>query len=449
VTRMSAPASLWNHSPWVRVTPRYRGAARYLRAAVIAVAAGVLTALAVRYAPVPRLLLIMVPVGLGVAFLVFASPFLAAVLLGAAIPEIQDVTGGHIGLHVAASDVLLVLVVARLLAVGVTGPRLGVLRAVRTVAFPFGQYAWLILILLVLHPGFGSVVKSVQRIELFVFPLLAGAYLALRRDHVLVLRAFVIATTLLAVAWPVLNSHGLGGQFQKNPTGQVIVGAILLLVAVRGLRRLLPCLPLLLIGLALTASRGALLALAVGLVVLSIMYGGRRRRAIVARTLAVVLIGASIYPFLPGDVTSRLASYTTTTGAAGSYAIDIREAYDRDAEQLISEHPWTGVGVGNYLAGSADNLTQTTDPHEVILLEAAEGGYLFAASFICLIAGTAFALWRLRRVELAAAAAAVLLATAAHGLVDVYWVRGTPILGFLLVGMVCGLAAQRRRDTTA
>jgi hypothetical protein len=26
----------------------------------------------------------------------------------------------------------------------------------------------------------------------------------------------------------------------------------------------------------------------------------------------------------------------------------------------------------------------------------------------------------------------------AHGLVDVYWVRGTPILGWLLVGMACG-----------
>jgi membrane-bound metal-dependent hydrolase YbcI (DUF457 family) len=79
-------------------------------------------------------------------------------------------------------------------------------------------------------------------------------------------------------------------------------------------------------------------------------------------------------------------------------------------------------------------------------LEAAEGGYVFAASFVLLIAGTAFALWRLRRFELAPVAAAVLLATVAHGLVDVYWVRGTPVLGFLLVGMVCGLAAQRQRE---
>jgi hypothetical protein len=42
-------------------------------------------------------------------------------------------------------------------------------------------------------------------------------------------------------------------------------------------------------------------------------------------------------------------------------------------------------------------------------------------------------------------AAAVLLATVAHGLVDVYWVRGTPVLGWLLVGMAFGCAWSARR----
>ena len=55
------------------------------------------------------------------------------------------------------------------------------------------------------------------------------------------------------------------------------------------------------------------------------------------------------------------------------------------------------MGVGNYLAGSATNLTQATDPHDVILLEAAEGGYIFAASFILLVVGS-----RIRALALAA-----------------------------------------------
>ena len=420
-----------------------------LRVLVFGIAVAGATAAAVTYRPVPLSLLIVAAAALAGAVVLFASPTLAAVLLGASIPEIQDVTGGHLGVHVAASDIVLVLITARILADAVVSRRSAALRALRPVRVVVVQYAWCILILLVLHASLGSLTKSSQRIELFFIPMLVGAYVTIRRDHMLVLKAYVIATTVLAVAWPILNSHGLSGEFQKNPVGQMIVGAILLVIAVHGLRRLLPCLPLLLIGLALTASRGALLALVVGLVVLPVMYGGARRRIIVTRTLALVVIGAAIYPFLPGDVTSRLTSYTTTVGATGSYAIDLRQEYAKDAEQLISQHPWTGVGVGNYIAGNPANFTSTTDPHDVILLEAAEGGYLFAASFVLLILGAAFALWRLRRVELAAVAAAVLLATAAHGLVDVYWVRGTPILGFLLVGMVCGLAAQRRRGATA
>jgi hypothetical protein len=416
---------------------------------VLGIAVAGATAAAVTYKPLPLSLLVVGAAALVGAVVLFASPTLAAVMLGVSIPEIQDVTGGHLGVHIAASDIVLVLITARILADAVVSRRSAALRALRPVRVPVVQYAWCILIVLVLHFGLGSTGKSAQRIELFFIPMLVGAYVAIRRDHMLVLKAYVIATTLLALAWPILNSEGLSGQFQKNPVGQMIVGAILLVIAVHGLRRLLPCMPLLLIGLALTASRGALLALVVGLVVLSVMYGGARRRTIVARTLALVLIGTAIYPFLPGDVASRLTSYTTAAGATGSFAIDLREEFAKDAEQLISQHPWTGVGVGNYVAGTAANFTSTTDPHDVILLEAAEGGYVFAASFLLLILGAAFALWRLRRVELAAVAAAVLLATAAHGLVDVYWVRGTPILGFLLVGMVCALAAQRRRGATA
>jgi hypothetical protein len=444
---MTASGSPSHSLRWPWVTTGDSAVFDRLRVLAVGVAVGGATAAAVSYAPVPRLVLIMAPVSLAVAFTVVASPVWAAMLLGASIPELQDVTGGQLGgLHVAASDVVLVLVGARLLADTVASGRLGILRALRPVRFAFVQYGFLVLLLLAMHPGFGSALKSFQRLELCVLPLLVGTFIARRRDHILVLRAYVLATTLLAVSWPLLNSHGLAAQFQKNPTGELIVSAILLLVAVRALRRLLPCLPLLVIGLALTASRGALLALGVGLVVLSLVYGGRNRRILVARTLVIVLTALVVYQWLPNDVTSRLTSFSGAVGAAGSYTIDIRYEYDHDAEQLIAQHPWTGVGVGNYLAGSPLKGTQTTDPHNVVLLEAAEGGYVFAASFVLLIAGTAFALWRLRRFELAPVAAAVLLATVAHGLVDVYWVRGTPVLGFLLVGMVCGLAAQRQRE---
>jgi hypothetical protein len=54
----------------------------------------------------------------------------------------------------------------------------------------------------------------------------------------------------------------------------------------------------------------------------------------------------------------------------------------------------------------------------------------------------------MRQIDVAPAAAGILIATVAHGLVDVYWVRGTPVLGWLLVGMVCGGLARRREAQT-
>lgn len=443
---MNAPASAVGQSlRWPRIGRPDAAAAR-LREGAVAVAIGGATAAAVTYAPVPRLILVGLAALLVIAFVVFASTALAAALMGVSIPAIQDVTGGHLGgLHVAASDLVLVLIGARILMDGTVRHRLPTLQALRPVAFPVVQYAWLVGVLLVLHLSLGSALKSAQRLELFALPLLVGAFIALRRQHMIVLRGYVLATTVLAIAWPVLNPTGvLGSQFQKNPVGGFIASAILLLLAVRGLRGLRWCMPLLVVGLALTVSRGAIVALVLGIVVIGLMLVGDNRRTVVAGTLAIVITGLVVFQFLPASTTSRITNFSAAGNSAGSWAIFYRDQYYHDAETLIAAHPWTGVGVGNYLTGSAANLTLATDPHDVILLEAAEGGYVFAASFILLVLGVALALWRLRRIELAPAAAAVFLATLAHGLVDVYWVRGTPVLGWLLVGMVCGLVAQEK-----
>jgi hypothetical protein len=73
------------------------------------------------------------------------------------------------------------------------------------------------------------------------------------------LQTYVLSATVLALAWPL---HLLGGQ--KNPVGQLIGSAILLLVAVPSLRRLLPCLLILVPGLLITQGRGAIIATIVG-----------------------------------------------------------------------------------------------------------------------------------------------------------------------------------------
>ena len=200
---MNAPTSAVNQLMRRSRTVLADGAApdRLLVLALGIAVAGV-TAAAVTYRPVPPSLLIAGAAALLGAVVLFAAPTLIAVLLGASIPEIQDVTGGHLGVHVAASDIVLVLVATLVLADAVARRRSLAVRALQPVRLAVVQYLWFILVLLVLHASFGSTEKSAQRIELFLLPMLVGAYIAIRRDHMLVLKAYVLATTLLAIVWP-------------------------------------------------------------------------------------------------------------------------------------------------------------------------------------------------------------------------------------------------------
>jgi hypothetical protein len=397
-----------------------------------------------------RLPLIAFLVVIGTAALLFTAPRVAAVALGASIPALQDLTGGRLAFHVAASDIVLVAVAARILGdAALSGTSLA-LRALRPLRFPALQYVWFVALLLAIHPGVASIFKGTQRLELLLLPLLVGAYAAIRREHMLILRGYVLAATLVAVAWPLGLFH-LQGQLQKNPTGQLLANAILLLIGIRSLRRFLPCVPVLVVGLFLTASRGAILALLVGVAVIAIVHSGRNLRRMAVRTLPIALTALVAFHWLPTDVRSHVSelSASSTSSSSPGYSIYLRAEFQHEAAQVIAAHPWVGTGVGNYHGTDATNRILSLDPHNVILLQAAEGGYLFAVSFGVLILGAVLALWRLRRIELAAAAMAVLVATFAHGLVDVYWVRGTPVLGWLLVGVVCGLAWRERREAEA
>jgi O-antigen ligase len=256
-----------------------------------------------------------------------------------------------------------------------------------------------------------------------------------------VLQAYVVATTVLAVVWPVYHLN-----VDKNPAGQMIANAILLLVGVRALRRLWPCLLLLAPGLILTVSRGAIGGAVIGVMVILVLQRARGR-PLLTRVLPVAFVALGAFALAPPDVQSRVTTLHAGKSTPGEYAIYVRERLAKDAHEIVDAHPWTGVGIGNYYAAnSAISRTPVLDPHQVLLQQEAEGGYIFGAAFVFLVAGTMLALRRMRQVDVGAAAAGVLIATVAHGLVDVYWVRGTPILGWLLVGMACG-GLMRLRNT--
>jgi O-antigen ligase/polysaccharide polymerase Wzy-like membrane protein len=374
------------------------------------------------------------------ALVVVTRPNLGAAALGASIPLVENLAGSWTGVQVSLSDILLVLLLAQAVAAMVVSRNPAVIRALRPVAFPVLQYCAFMAVLLAAHLGPHAAVQSVQRLELVAFPLLVGSYLAFRGSHLWLLRVYVLCTTAIAVLWPFDQLH-----INKNPAGQLLANAILVVVGMPALSRLRICVPVLVFGLLATGSRGAIVACGVGLAVLLVVHGVRAPKRTIAQMLVLAALVGVAFKFSTHDVQSRVTTFTSQGDTGAAFTVRVREDYSHDALRITRAHPWFGVGVGSYFNGVEEfGLISTTDPHEVVLLQAAEGGWGFAVSFVVLILGSIFALLRLRAPDIAPAAAAVVLATVAHGLVDVYWVRSTPLLGWLMVGMACAVAYRRR-----
>jgi hypothetical protein len=336
-----------------------------------------------------------------------------------------------------------VLVTAGVILGGSLAGSIPALHALRPVKPVVAQYGLFLLLVLMIHFSLKGVAQVGQRFELFLVPLIVGAFAALAGRQIAVLKAYVLAASALALAWPFMHSLG-----QKNPVGQIIGNALLLLVGVKELRRYAPLALVLIPGLAVTGSRGAVVATAIGIVGILALQDTHAKSAF-GRLSLVAVIAFVTYSLLPVSLQARLTTFTAGTNSRSAYALRIRQQYTTDAERIIGAHPIAGIGVGNYVAGNSADLTSTTDPHNVLLLQAAEGGYGFALSFALLIGAVLMALRRMNGVLLAPVAAGVLLATFVHGLVDVYWVRGTPVLSWLLVGMACAAFVQQREQARA
>jgi O-Antigen ligase len=362
----------------------------------------------------------------------------ALVMLGASLPAFGSIIGGETqSINVALSDLLLAFVFGCLILRAFAAKESRPVAVLRPVAMPVLQYGVLALLLLFVHSGLRDLAQTAQRFELFLIPLIIGAFAALSDKHIQVLKGYVVAATLLAAIWPV---HDFA--LQKNPVGQFIGNAILVVIAVKPLRAFLPCLLILVPGILLTQSRGAVAATLIGVAVVAVIHRSRGG-VLLTRLLPLAAVGFAAFTLIPVATQARLTTFSPGTQTRAQYALHIRQQYAQDAHQVIAAHPWTGIGIGRYRAGDPAQGTQSVDPHQVVLLQAAEGGYLFAASFLLLILGTFVVIYTMREIALAPAAAAVFISTLAHGFRDVYWVRGTPVLAWLLVGMVCALHARR------
>ena len=286
------------------------------------------------------------------------NPGPALILLGASIPITRSLTGGT-AFNLAPSDLLLVLVGASILFQATVRGSLPALSALRPLFRTVVPYSFLLLALLAVHLSIKDFAQTGQRFELFGLSLLVGAFAALTGRHLALLKAYLLAATVLAAAWPVANSLG-----QKNPVGQMIANAILLLLGVRNLRHYAPLAFVLVPGLILTGSRGALVATAVGVLVILALQESRVQ-TIFARLSILALLAFASYALIPASLQARLTTFAPGVGSPGAYALHIRQQYAADAVKIIKAHPYVGIGVGNYVAGTSEGGTQAVDPHDV------------------------------------------------------------------------------------
>jgi hypothetical protein len=388
-------------------------------------------------------------IGAPILGLLAVNPWWAAAAAAAALP-IQTSVGAS-GVQVAGTDVLLLTCFVGLVPLVALNAdwrmRLSAVRPVLPWITPF--LLWLVVVLLV-HPSLHSAVNTIQYAELTGFAIVVGAAVLTPKTAKWAMTGFVAIACVTAAIWTV--HAGAFSVDNKNPAGQFMVDALLLsLIVVPKWRWRAPIVLLLILGTLHTESRGAVLGAGLGGLVLLAFRGlgtWKRTTAAIVPLVLACLIG---YNFVPNSLQERVRStFSSDKVAPGAvqagvvagdlssndYSVQIRTVYRQQGIALVKQHPLLGVGVGNYLTGEAVDGTLTDDPHDVLLLDAGEGGLPDLAFFVVMVAGTAFILLRRRRTSpWAGPALALQAAILTHGLVDVYWVRGTPVMGWLLIGM--------------
>ncbi len=240
-----------------------------------------------------------------------------------------------------------------------------------------------------------------------------------------------------------------GRPFGTHVVPAALAGALVLagLVAAANLARggrqrglVLACLPLILLGLVLTASLGAWLGLSAGAGAVLLVAGRRlSRRSRVLGAAAVVLLAAVLVAVRPVSVADLSRPDNPLRLRLGNW---------RGAVLMAAEQPVTGTGVGSFGAlypryrRAGDS--QTIYAHNSWLQVAVEGGW---PALALLVAGVVLFYRRWRGIRNAGDGLwllAALLAFAVHNLVDfTAYLPGLVIPAAILAGLVFEPGARR------
>jgi len=205
-------------------------------------------------------------------------------------------------------------------------------------------------------------------------------------------------------------------------------------------------------GIVASWSRGAWLGVAASAVVVLALYSLSVRILILLGTLA----GIIALPMLPTAITARLsdiARYFGTWNVRGvivtdeNFSVMERVAHWQSAWEMFADHPWLGVGVGNWdVSYPRYAIDQWFDSmghaHNVLFHYAAVAGILGALTYLWLWLGSLVVAFIaiIRNIDLNRAIAigvfGLLVHLSVHNQLDNLWVQGMPLLIALALSLL-------------
>jgi O-antigen ligase len=316
-----------------------------------------------------------------------------------------------------------------------------------------GLSAYLALYLLVIgltiaaHPSGRALFEFAHRAALVGGSFMVG-YALFTTDRVYhALRAYVVVATAFAfgaiidfLGNPVaqgLHQPAYPFGMQKNPAALLIAGAVLvLLIAPSHVRLPRPVragtLILLVTGVVVCQSRGT----AIALVVVLVAHGWRERR--VAMSPVKILVALALVTMV---LVSFKATETKPDRNSQFSPINTRLSAQRATIDLWEGNPVVGAGLRFWLDPATN--WNNTEPHNWVVATLGESGVVGLVATLCLFGATLRALRGVSN-ELGSLALFAVGLKLTGSLFDIFWVAGTMMVPWVLVGIAVASVASSR-----
>ena len=223
------------------------------------------------------------------------------------------------------------------------------------------------------------------------------------------------------------------------------------------------------LALLMSWSRGAWIGFAAAILAIGVAIAVRSRRVAVLGALFVILVAylllVGVGSLVPASFVQRFSDFVPYLGLSdvrglevtdANFAVLERMAHWQSALAMWTDHPWLGVGIGNYdVAYPQYALPQWSaslgHAHNYYLNIGAETGAIGLLSYLIFWGVAMLCCWRSTRVTwewswgLALGALGVVVHLSVHNMFDNLFVHAM----YLQVAIILGLIASRRGSTSS